>query len=369
MGRQTLAKQEKFAQAEACYAECFRQHNIKAKAHTDDKTAVDFNVQIEPFKDKIYRDPLLYKSKLKSSNQSKQFLEFARYVFGKYSVNSILSRVWSVERVVNLNLNMFRQWYICVATGGSFYKEHAKEFFTKKECHIFLNCNYDLSIEQARVYAVAKALNVNDGQALRLARSKLATRPFSDFWRGVIRYFSTNEPSSISVMNDLVDYIADRKNANPNFTLFGAGYTIQSLLVKMEEWHRALQRSKVLGDVKWEGAPIDNFSVERKDTYGNDVVWNLTQILDTKTLAAEGSRMRHCVLSYKSQCILGHCSIWQLTMTDYLGVLHHKATIEVSNHGEIVQARGLANRQLRSEELHILHMWTIKSGLGISRLI
>ena len=274
-----------------------------------------------------------------------------------------------MDQKINTQIKTFREWYICVATGGSFYKEYAKDIFTKKETHLFLNCSYDIAISEAMVYAVAKAAGSNDGQALRLAKSKLSNKQLSDFWRGVIRFFAEHEPKNVAQMNDLVDYIHAKKNENPNFTLFGAGHTLQSLLIKMEEWHRALQRVKILGDVRWDGFAVDNFMVVRKDKEDHEVQWNICQILDSKTLAAEGSRMRHCVLSYKNSCVKGEASIWQMVYTDYIGMSHHKITIELRSDGTIVQARGLANRAIRSDERHILNMWAAKEGFRISSYI
>lgn len=364
MGRQTVAKIEKQAAYEESFARAFAQHNQQVKAREVNKEP-DLVTYIRSYLDKAVRNPEDFKSRLKSSDRDKQLLELVRFVFNKYPVNTMLSRVWRVQRnnVTATNEAQYRNWYVCVATGGSFYKEYAKEFFTKKETHIFLNCTHDISVEAGRVYAVAKAEGANEGQALRLARSKLNTRPFNDFWRGVIRFFAAHEPKNVDQINDLVDYIHAKRNENNTFTLFGSGHTIASLLIKTEEWHRALQRAKVLGNFTWDGHAINDSSFVRKDVYGNEVTWKFRQIKNSKDLAAEGTRMRHCVLSYKNYCIQGTCSIWQLIYVDYVGVETNKLTIELRSDGSIVQARGLANRAPRPDEKHILDMWSTQEGL------
>lgn len=364
MGRQTVAKIEKQAAYEESFARAFAQHN-KSLKEQEVKKEPALVTHLTSYLDKAIRNPEDFKSRLKSSDRDKLLLELVRFVFNKYPVNAMLSRVWRTQRnnVRQAHEATYRNWYVCVATGGSFYKEYAKEFFTKKEAHIFLNCTHDISVEAARVYAVAKAEGANEGQALRLARSKLNDKAFNDFWRGVIRFFVGHEPKNVDQVNDLVDYINAKRNENNAFTLFGSGHTIGSLLIKTEEWHRALQRAKELGNYTWEGHAINDSSFVRKDIYGNEVTWKLRQIKNSKELAAEGTRMRHCVLSYKTNCIQGTCSIWQMIYVDHIGVESNKLTIEVRNDGSIVQARGLANRAPRSEESHILDMWASQEGL------
>jgi hypothetical protein len=72
--------------------------------------------------------------------------------------------------------------------------------------------------------------------------------------------------------------------------------------------------------------------------------------------------MHHCVFSYKDRCIKGTCSIWSLTSED-MGVSKRRVTIEVNDYGRIIQARGFANRSVKSDERFIISEWAKKNNL------
>lgn len=95
------------------------------------------------------------------------------------------------------------------------------------------------------------------------------------------------------------------------------------------------------------------------------VVWKFTQITNGSGLAKEGSAMRHCVYSYKHRCVSGACSIRSLTSEDQAGKVARHLTVEVNQYGEIVQARGLANRPARPEERSVLKLWAQGRGLSL----
>lgn len=374
MGRKTVARLEKEAAVEASFAHAFAAHNKQLKDQGI-KSVTPISAYVMPHIEKAIRNMGDFKARTKTDNRDKQLLELVRFLFNKYPVSAFFNRVWDATdstmldpqyRNVTLNKKRdYRNWYVCIATGGSFYKEYAKDFFTKKEAHLFVSCPHLLDIEDVLVYAVAKAAGADEGHALRLARTKLNRKEFNDFWRGVIRFFSVNRTESIEQTNDLIDYISAKYVENRNFTLFGSGHTVNSLLIKTEEWHRALNRAKVLGDTQWEGHAVEDSVFERVDQLGNKVFWELKQIKSSKALAAEGTCMRHCVLSYKTYCVKGTTSIWQLLYIDATGTSHNKLTIELNNAGTIVQARGLANRAARNDELGVLKQWCAKEGFTI----
>ena len=259
---------------------------------------------------------------------------------------------------------------MCVATGGSLYKEFTKFFLTKKETHLFLNCNQELDLCQTLVYAVAVAAGAPLGTASRLARSKLALEDLTcDFWLDAIRFFARPDhcPASSSEVSDLVDFVRAQRAENRNFRLVGSGYSLHALQRRKEEWHRALARAKVLGNCQRDGAPLPDHQEHTKDIHGNEVVWDFKQILNSKDLGAEGTAMRHCVLSYRNDCVSGRCSIWSLALLDRYGERQRKITIELTNAGHIVQKRGLANRLPRSEENHVIALWARAMGLVDNR--
>lgn len=298
--------------------------------------------------------------KTRSSSRDKQLIELVRFAFNKYTVPNFLYQAWLSKSSLKLD---FKKWYLCVAQGGSLYKEHCKDILTKKEVHIFLNQKYDLNPDQAVIYAIAKAYSGNDGISLRIAKSRIVEQPFNDFWINCVRFFSKDCPASVNEINDLLDYLRHKYGQDNKFSLFGTKFTAISLKKKMIDWHHELRRMKVMGNAEWEGTPLENdiiTIVTRKD---EEVQWEFYQIKNTKELAAEGSAQRHCVFSYKDKCLKNMCSIWSMRKIDEYGAKKRALTIELNNKDAIVQARGVANRLPKSEEKQAMNLWVKKNML------
>jgi len=345
------------------------------------------------------RSPRQFKSQIKSNNDERKLYEAVRFLFQKYRVPEHVESIWSKylpienssnyawrrRRAVDMEgprrFHAVNDWmtsedrlnmYFCVARGGSLYKEITKEFLTKKETHTFLFHRHDLNFYESLVFAVAKTFAENDGIAIRLAKSKLNTYKLTDeFFKSVIYFFAKNPPESVNEVNDLMDFLAAKHQAdidqnnrqNLKFTM--AGQTLDGLRRKMTDWHYELRRIKVLGDHRWEGCAIPDEEFERYDD-GRLQKWKFTQIKTTKRLAEEGTQMRHCVYSYKSRCIENQVYIWSLSTIDEVGTETKRVTIELTNSGSIVQARGKANRLLKNNERRVIGYWADKHGLYIS---
>lgn len=322
---------------------------------------------IELFRPQFIRSEKEFVLKTKSKDRAKQLKELVRHVFHKYTVPDFMFDVWVDKNNNNIRKQFdFKKWYICVATGGSLYKEITKEFLTKKETHTFLTCSHNINIEQTLVYSIAKCEGAIDGIALRIARSKINDKKIDEYWKQNIRWFAKNIPESINQINDLVDYLVAKKLEQPNFSLMGSGFTIQSLLKKMHDWHYDLRRLKAIGEANWEGHAINDSSYTYTDQHKVEYSWYFYQIKSAKELQEEGNAQRHCVLSYKQRCIKNDCSIWSLKQGfafETIKQAKRKITIELRNDGSIVQARGLANRTMKNEERAIIAKWAKDNGL------
>jgi hypothetical protein len=330
--------------------------------------------RISEYREYFVRDENLFVLKTKSSNRSKQTLELVRHVFQKYPVPSFMNYIWNnvdddkpvYGRQVP-RYHEFEMWYICVATGGSLYKEYFKDkALSKKETHAFLNCKYDLTIPQALIYAICKSVGAKDGSALRVARSKLVEKKPTEFWKYVMRFFAHENNITIDQINDLVDYLNHKHVGNPTFTLAGSGQTVESLTKKMKDWHYDLRRMKVIGNATWDGLDVPDQTYNRKFRTGKVQRWFFKQIKTAKDLQQEGNSQRHCVLSYKDRCIKGSVSIWSLSNEDEYGGTHRKLTIEVTEAGSIIQARGIANRSATAEELTLVDAWAKDHGFSVN---
>lgn len=329
-----------------------RSVDIAKLAAAPPKPAID---DLFPYRHLFLRDPSAFVPRTKSKDRDRQVIEIVRHAFGSYPVNKTLTSSWTRPAQGSTLKVDFRLWHVCAATGGSLYKQHAKPHLSKMEAHLFLRCPHDIAIEQALCHCVCLAAGASDGVALRLARSKIHEKPFNDFWRQALRFLSKHVPPSIDAANDLCDYIEQRQLDGSEHIL--AGQSLASLQNRMRDWHRDLQRARILGDAIWPGRDQPNDSFERRDADGKPIFWDFTQINSAKELAAECSQMRHCVLSYKRRCIDGALSIWSLSRREHFGYSTKKLTIELRSDGMIAQARGLANRPPRPEEVMALKSW------------
>lgn len=373
MGKQNKKKIEAFESSEMRFKQSIANHSNKIKVENSTKQEVPAISEIEPeLLTFAINDPDSFKYTLKSSNRDKKVRMLAKFLFSKYKTPKILEQVWdgpSIPGRTNTKKKSsairYRKWFVCAATGGSLYKEHLKSFLTKKEGLLFVNCPFDLTIDQALVYSIALAEDGRAGAALRIAKSKLNEKSYeTEFWKNVVKFFAQEDktPETVEQINDLVDFINAQKLENNNFNIFGNGWTLASLTKRMHDWHYDLRRSKKMGSFTWAGHDFKDFSLtKRKDEY-NAEEWTITQIKSSKELLDEGKQQHHCVFGYKNSCIDGSASIWSLKVNG-----KRKVTIEVRKSNNcIVQARGFANRKTTGEEDNLIRLWSNENNLNLS---
>lgn len=361
MGKSTKIKNEQRALKEAQIQNAINSYTkqSRAKQTASDKPLLSYIPA--DLHSLFQRKPCEFQVKTKSSNKSKQLLELVKFLYVKYPVPKLLDQVWNDDKKQD---DTYKKWFVCIATGGSIHKEYLKSFLTKKESHLFLNCTRtDLTIRQAIVYAICKAEGASDGNAFRIAKSRLSERNYTlPFFQNCARFFSKNEPKSIDQLNDLMDFLMTKYQQDQNFNIFGQGYTINSLMVKMKDWHHQLRRAKELGSFSWQGLDVPDEQIEKINESGHNVLWKIQQVITSKELLTEGSEMHHCVYSYKNSCISGNCSIWSLRTLDSFGGFKRKVTLEIRNR-RIVQARGFANRQIRNDERSVIKQWAFNNNI------
>jgi hypothetical protein len=381
MGRSALAKQMAENESKEGWARSIasgaREH-ARQRVEKDAEDSKRVLTSVEPYLGKAWRGVEGFKPKTRSARLEKRALELARWLFGKHPVPRILWQAWeaAAEPARGWAGNPAaraggdaRAWFVAVGSGESFAKTCAKGLLTRKEAHLFLGCPHaELSIAEALVWCVCRARGGSDGVALRVARSKIARMDFNDFWRDAARFFADHPPASVAECGDMCDYLADRLRREAGFKVFGNGFTAESLRARVDGWHRDLAREKALGSASWDGADMEGSCYWREVAEGARVCWSFSQIKDAKALAAEGNAMRHCVLSYKQACVSGRCSIWSLKAGWGEGAGDRKLTVELDAGGRVVQARGLANRMPRSEEMWALRQWARDKGLDLGRL-
>lgn len=360
MGKKTQAKQIEKEKIEQKLQNTLKMGSITIEKQKSN-TPIPLSVEIEGYESFIEKSPETFNLKTHSKHRDKQLKEFVRHVFNRYSVPNFLYQSWTDKEKGLIN---FKNWYICVAQGGSLYKEHAKEHLTKKEVHIFLNQKHELKLSQALMYSVARATGASDGTCLRIAKSKISDKVFNEYWKNCVRFFAKDCPPNINEINDISDFLAHKYNENNNFSIFGEGFTALSLKKKTIDWHHELRRLKVMGNLSWEGHPFEDSCIETVNPVEGDIQWIFKQIKTGQELAREGNAMHHCVYSYKDRCIKGYSSIWSVTRVSEIYNSKKALTIEVNNNGAIVQVRGFANRVAKKEEVNAVNIWSRQNGLN-----
>ena len=196
MGRATKLKHESLALAESNFQEKFAARTRETKAKMQEPVP-DLSEDFKEYEGFFIRDKNSFSLKTKSKHRDKQRQEFVRHVLHLYPVPEFMFNAWETPQTpqrYNYTTNQpdygfatkedYRLWYICIATGGSFYKEYGQYLFTKKACHAFLNCKYEISISQAIVYAIAYAECNHIGRALRISKTKINSFDLTEeFWR------------------------------------------------------------------------------------------------------------------------------------------------------------------------------------------
>lgn len=392
--RKLRCKQEK----EYNLKNCLKSHNIKINNTKEVDIKDTATKMLTQYLSKAINPLDNFNYKMKSSSLQKHILKNVSHAFIKYPVAPILFNAWDLYEEKPRNLNKrdrlyshnqvsrrtdipsfneqffsltlyqnglpvryeidFREWFICMSSGGSLFKKHMGHFFTKKETHVFLNLNIPtFSISQALIFSIAKCAGATDSIAHKLARSKIHTNTsslFNDVRRKQIRYFANHFPECVEELNDLWDFILHHDNHVGE--LYGSGISLDGLRKRMKDWHYSLNRTNKLGNHSWEGHAIDDAIYNANNAQNQMTEWSITQILTTKELSAEGNEQHHCVSSYVGKCKNGLSSIWSLK--EKRGKVFKRAlTIELTNNGTIVQVRGYANRLAKAYERAVVSAW------------
>ncbi|MBS2019049.1 MAG: PcfJ domain-containing protein [Deltaproteobacteria bacterium] len=265
-----------------------------------------------------------------------------------------------------------------VAGGGSMFDFVRTSFaipLTRRMCHEVLATPSDYgllaAIRRAQVRAVGGDRRLFDAWRTTRAASRIGDQGDEAFWFGVLQWFANQAMIDHAGIAPLTDYIAHRRALDPGFSMKGRSEAAMQRVQR--EWHGDLAKAEA---VVGRFFPKSGFSERvyedfRKDASGAVVreKWEITEIADAKTLAAEGRRMGHCVFSYAWRIERREVSIWSVQMEDGHGETGrwHQVTVEVRNDlRRVVQARGRFNRQMTPKEARIVTRWAASNGITMS---
>jgi hypothetical protein len=368
------------------------------------KTALDFFVKVKAFRMlKEYHVIVVQLLKMNifwirdistwewdSRNTYKQLKSLIDHLFCAYEVPEFMFQAWTEKNASTKHID----WFLHLATGNTARELHKYPIpITKKMAHEFVQTPFPgYSIDDA----VRRSQVLGMGGDSRLADSIMMSRlrhDFSnnDFWASVIQFFIGIPMLNLDEIGTVIDYINEQKfipkrlvvngvvvhrPENPGFSM--KGRNIATLIRDTHAWHKELrQLRRQAGDAanaergnvssykpdlisKWQRSSIKPFNViEGKNEKRK--IWDLKEITNAADLYDEGKSMRHCVYSYLSSCVKGHCSIFSLRLH---GI--SMATIEVRDF-RAVQIRGPHNKRPENKEITIINNWAKAENIEITK--
>ncbi len=326
-----------------------------------------------------------WRPKLKTRDESRLRLAAARHLYARYPVPAHLEAVWlEPGGLTGDEERLRRRWYIAAARGDSLFKAEAGAWLSRREVHTFLAVGGDISFEQAFWFAIARSHTDDSGLALRIARTRIASRPRGAiaFWRDAVRFFCA-QPTTREEIDDLCNFFSAARRRDATYSL--KGRTLASLRRQMADWRRDIcaierieaLRRRVLGrrapglpapplGGRWDGMALEDWQWKPSSTEAEakDERYVIRQLTSAEDLVYESRAMSHCVATYAARCIAGNASIWVLRRAA-AGDIKRLLTIEVDSRYRVVQVRGFANRTALPAERAIVMRWARARGLDL----
>ena len=327
------------------------------------------------------REPESYAPK--SYNIDKQTLGLINHIFVKYPVPYFMYEAILIRDGKSCNItqrNMFREWFITLAQGGSFPKA-VKGIMTRQEAAMFLRGTTAYSISDNIWWAKMRAAGMNNSLI-----DKLMSKLFSHFHWGdphgnyadTIRFFVNHHKEMDNVtFGEITDFLVWKFRNEPTFSM--KGRTVGSILRMSNEWHAMIQKATLGADVARPGMGYNDWQ------YLEDhLLWEMTELRNNKELMNEGRKQKHCVYGYVNACVSGRSAIFSLRCYMKLSYKddengnpiwekkndneNGRITVEVSPKTHtIVQVRGTSNRPPDDKEKLVLRHWSGEKGLTMSR--
>ena len=287
----------------------------------------------------------------------------ASHLLGRYPTPRFLASVWFGEHTIARIQR--RRWFVAHARGQRFRSLALPFKMTRRMEDIFLRTPHHIAIDPALRRAEVLGL----GGTPALADAVLATRLAEHFddadrWRDVLAWLARCGDSVVlAEVSPLVDYVQANLHA-----IDLRGRTFASTMRLVRDWHGWLANARA-PLVSWRRSRWSELVMAESDDEQRRVEWAIVELIDSRELAAEGRRMRHCVSTYAARCAAGQSSIWSLrrrSLDD--GTTRPVLTIEVRPEtSTIVQLRSYANGVPTRRQLELVRQWAAREGLYFLR--
>lgn len=325
-----------------------------------------------------------------SHNGRRQFGGLARHLLAEYDVPSCMDTAFFTG--MESGARTRQGWFVHVGAGNNIRKAAIPLRFTRRMAHAFIvSAPSGYTVDTALRWAQVIGMGGDDLLAEAVCDSLLGDRFEEEtFWETVLHFFVNHPMLDVTHVGPIVDYIHHQRTVvreqrdadgsvcavgtpDPDFTM--KGRTPESMLRRVDAWHRGMNRSQPKHSRQWESCGVNGYTwVDEDERAGEIRTWRIEEIRNSRDLAYEGKHMKHCVASYLTSCANGTRSIWSMKV-EYLGsgATRNVMTIELLNNRKYIrQVRGRGNSRptdahsgRAQEGWNVLCMWADQERLTL----
>ena len=315
------------------------------------------------------------------SSRHQAWCDFVGHLLDRYSTPQCFATLWLSANPSPWELDL----HYHLGQGKSirsFALPYGMKRLSKSEARYFMQAPSDMGVDGAIRWAQIRAKG-GDKRLARFLGSRLAVSGadgWEEFVAGAILFFTRafrksdtwsideHELQRFLVFAYEQRYEPSRKTVGPwmndepvdkQFTL--ADWTVRRLRRHMIDWRDAYP-TQVQNIACWLPSRYRAFEAT---TSGS--VYRIAELCTNRDLKNEGVSMRHCVLTYTSNCLAGRSSIWSLRRVSQGNHMRRLATIEVNpQRNAIIQVKAKANKPPNSQSIELICQWAEREGLSFA---
>ena len=256
---------------------------------------------------------------------NRQFASLAAHLLAAYPVPACMTSAWLV--VPPDEPHPEQEWYKHLGRGHSIRTAGLPVPFTRAMAHHLGQAPHHYAVKAALRWAQVRGLGGHEGLARAVSATRLG-REFAheEFWLTVLRFFVHNRHMDVAHVGPVVDFLHAQRFGTREVFIPGRGVvregpprpdyavkgrTVASLLRQVQEWHRHLGQDSSTPARSWPRSEIAEFRyVEGAQQGDGPRCWTIRELLTSGELFLEGQAMRHCVASYKEDCMRREASIY-----------------------------------------------------------
>jgi hypothetical protein len=313
----------------------------------------------------------------RGSNPLPLFSSLAHHLLTDYPVPPVLLSSWFQGNTREGQQQ--RRWFIRAGRGKSLRSVGLPIRLTRHMAHLFALAPAHYPIGFALRWAQVRGLGGRDDLALAVAATRLGREFDNDeFWASAILFLINHPTLDLGEVEHVVEYLQGQKFEHrpviigedtevyvgaPNPDLSLKGWTVSSLLRRVEQWKSQRKEGLKRTLIRWDRSSIGGYA--GRDNEGR--TWTIRELLDSDELAAEGKAMDHCVATYTDYCSRRLSTIWSVSVDGPAGP-ERVATVEVNPASrEVVQAKARGNEEPDEPCRAVLERWARREGLKLER--